>query len=103
MKIDQFLQVKIWHLPVDASADPVCNPATTLCIGDTTVELVLWNPVAENVLASASQQSIKIYDVEQQAARIGNFMHLFNIIYFSATAVYISAYGARGGSCEAVA
>jgi len=66
------LQVKIWQLPVDASTDPVCNPSTTLCIGDRAVELVLWNPVAENVLALASQQSVKVYDVEQQAAAIGN-------------------------------
>jgi len=67
------LQVKIWRLPVDVSHDSVCNPSTTLCIGDRAVELVLWNPVAENVLASATQQSIKIYDLEQQTARIGNF------------------------------
>ena len=70
------LQVKIWHLPIDVSHDSVCDPSTTLCTGDSTVDLVLWNPVAENVLASASQQSIKIYDVGQQIARIGNFLQL---------------------------
>jgi len=70
--MDVILQVKIWHLPVDASADPVCNPLTTLCIGDTAVELVLWNPVAENILGLATQQFIKIYDAEQQTAAIGN-------------------------------
>jgi len=48
-----------------------------LCTEDRAVELVLWNPVAENVLAVASQQSIKIYDVEQQTASIGIFMYLF--------------------------
>ena len=58
----------------------MCNPSATLCIGDVAVELVLWNPVAENVLASASQQSIKIYDVKQQTARIGNFVHLISIV-----------------------
>lgn len=84
-------QVKIWHLPVDVSADPVCNPSTTLCIGDVAVELVLWNPVAENVLASASQQSIKIYDVQQQTARIGNSVHRSSIVLLSARAVYITA------------
>jgi len=77
---DVIQQVKIWHLPADASSDPVCNPSTTLCIGDSAVELVLWNPVAENVLALAAQQSIKIYDVEQQAARIGNFVLLYKVV-----------------------
>jgi len=67
------LQVKIWHLPVDVSTNPVCHPSTTVCVGDSAVEVVLWNPVAESVLAAATQQSIRIYDVEQQAARIGNF------------------------------
>ena len=71
--------MKIWHLPVDASTDPVCNPSATLSIGDAAVALVLWNPVADNVLAAASQQSIRIFDVEQQTARIGNFVHLSSI------------------------
>jgi len=74
------LQVKVWHLPVDVTTESVCNPSTTLSIGDSCVELVLWNPVAENVLASATQQSIKIYDVEQQSARIGTFrLHLSEV------------------------
>jgi len=73
------LQVKIWHLSVDASVDPVCNPSATLNIGDTAVELVLWNPIAENVLAATSQQSIRVYDVKRQIARIGIFMHLSGI------------------------
>jgi len=81
-EINVIVQVKIWHLPVDVSHDSVCNPSTTLCTGDGTVELVLWNPVAENVLASAAQQSVKIYDVEQQNARIGDFLQI--IIYLCA-------------------
>lgn len=70
------VQVKIWHLPVDVAHNSVCDPSTTMCTGDSTVDIVLWNPVAENVLASAVQQCIKIYDVEQQTARIGNFLQL---------------------------
>jgi len=76
--MDVNFQVKIWHLPVDVSVDPICNPSATLSIGDRAVELVLWNPVAENVLALASQQSVKIYDVERQTARIGR--HLSKVV-----------------------
>jgi len=75
-EMNVIVQVKIWHLPVDVSDDSLCNPSTTLCVGDSVVDLVLWNPIAENVLASATQQSIKIYDIEQQTARIGNFVCL---------------------------
>lgn len=81
--VDVIFQAKIWHLPIDASADPVCNPLTTLYIGDRPVELVLWNPVAENVLALASGQSVKIYDVQQDAAKIGNWCIYLKQYYYN--------------------
>jgi len=82
----------VWHLPVDAAAEAVCNPSSTLCIGDRAVELVLWNPVAENVLALASQQSVKIYDVQRDDAAFGNLCFMSYLVLLHTVVLCITSY-----------
>ncbi|CAB4032372.1 coronin-7 isoform X1, partial [Paramuricea clavata] len=55
--------IKIWTIPDGDSAGGISNPEITLSNQQKSVETVLFNPAAENVLASGAGNEVKIWDI----------------------------------------
>lgn len=51
--------------------DDLCEPVSTLTFGDRRIENVLWHPLASDVLAVTSANSLSIMDVSKEAEIYG--------------------------------
>ncbi|KAL5012880.1 hypothetical protein ScPMuIL_011431 [Solemya velum] len=61
-------RVSIWNLPDEDMMEGQINlleASTTLPQQESRIENVLWNPIAENVLAISTSNVVKIFDVEE--------------------------------------
>ncbi|XP_028401542.1 coronin-7-like [Dendronephthya gigantea] len=61
--------IKIWTIPESHNADDISNPELTLS-KQKPVEAVLFNPAAENVLASIAGNDVKIWDISRGKDKI---------------------------------
>lgn len=68
-----FLQVKVWRL-LEADQDFSASPHVMLGPQGSQVEVLLFHPTADGVLASAAGKAVKIWDVEQQQILIGTIL-----------------------------
>lgn len=55
--------IKIWKIPESEYKEAISNPETTLHTQQKRVETVLFNPAAENVLASSAGKEVKVWDI----------------------------------------
>lgn len=63
-------QVKVWRL-LDSGQDLSSSPHVTLGPEGSQVDVLLFHPTADGVLASGAQRAVKIWDVEQQQPLAG--------------------------------
>lgn len=68
-----FLQVKVWRL-LESGQDLSSSPHVTLGPEGSRVEVLLFHPTADGVLASAAGKAVKIWDVEQQQILTGTIL-----------------------------
>ena len=61
----------MWLLPEDSSFSSFSDVSVCLPAEDRRIENVLWNPVADGILAVSTNRTVKIYDIGNQAAKFG--------------------------------
>ncbi|KAK6173712.1 hypothetical protein SNE40_017118 [Patella caerulea] len=63
--VSQDKSIKIWLLPEEGSSDNITEPVVTLPEQDRKIENVVWNTMADGILAASTNKSVKIFDVTQ--------------------------------------
>lgn len=65
------LQVKVWRL-LDSHRDLSSSPSVTLGPESSHVDVLLFHPTADGILATGAQRIVKVWDVAQRQALAGN-------------------------------
>lgn len=66
------LQVRIWDLPKDELPENLLNAKWTLTESKR-IESILWNPLAEGILAVSALKTVKVFDVSAQEEKFSEY------------------------------
>lgn len=62
----------MWLLPKEEDKTTISDACLVLPTQDHRIENVLWNPLAEGVLAVSVDKCVKLFDVASATEKIGN-------------------------------